>query len=228
MIFNFNHEKAVLRYSFKDPRKSLLLRKFAGPPLFRGRGAQVSSLQASRADSLVNACRRTRDYSPVARAGKDRVRLREEKHDGAIQFYLEKTMQYEEILTTITSSNPTSCLEVAVCTGPQGKRKVELRRLWWGEGVGWYCQQSLRLDPSEAEGLLEALKGNRRRWGDRPLSFPGKVIPFPVPRASQTRQRVHPFGKVREKRTSSPLAELPVAAKRRVKRGEDKAATSRV
>jgi hypothetical protein len=131
--------------------------------------------------------------------------------------YLEKTMQYEEILTTITSSNPTSCLEVAVCTDSQGERKVELRRLSWGEGIGWYYQQTLCLDPSEAEGLLGALKGHRRSWGDRPLSFPGTVIPFPVPQASQARQHVHPFGKVREKRTSSPLAELPVAAKRRTK-----------
>jgi hypothetical protein len=137
-------------------------------------------------------------------------------------------MQHEEILTTISGTNRASCLEVAFCTDSLGGRKLELRRLSWGEGVGWYCQQTLRLDPSESEELLWALKGNRYRWRDRPASGGGKVIPFPVLSAPQGDLRVQPVRKAAKTSTGNSSAELPVAAKRGTKRGEEKSATSRV
>jgi len=87
---------------------------------------------------------------------------------------------HEEILTAVAGTNPDSVLEVALCTGGADGRYLELRRLSWGEGIGWYRQQTLRLDVTEAEGLLLALRGNRNKWGERSEEPKGKVIPFPT------------------------------------------------
>ena len=86
-------------------------------------------------------------------------------------------MQQEEILTTIASTSPDTLLEVALCAGSEGGQRIELRRLSWGDGVGWYRQQTLRLDAAEAKGLFQALRG---KWHDRSTRPAGKVIPFPA------------------------------------------------
>lgn len=86
-------------------------------------------------------------------------------------------MQKEEILTTIASTRPDTCLEVAVYKDSAGEPGIELRRLSWGEGIGWYRQQTLRLDAAEAAGLLHTLRG---QWRDRSSRPVGKVVPFPL------------------------------------------------
>jgi len=86
----------------------------------------------------------------------------------------------EEILTTIAGMSSDSRLEVALCTGSAEGRYLELRRLSWGEGIGWYRQQTLRLDAAEAEGLLLALRGSRNKWREQTEEPRGKVIPFPT------------------------------------------------
>jgi hypothetical protein len=139
----------------------------------------------------------------------------------------EKTMEREESRMTINGADPTSCLEVVVRADSQGKRKIELRRLLWGEGVGWYCQQTLRLNLNEAEDLFWALRGSRNRWRDRPASEQGKVIPFPVQPTDVRGQRLHRSGKAPKKRTGSPSYEPPVAEKKRTKQGEERSVTSR-
>ena len=95
-------------------------------------------------------------------------------------------MTDEKTTTTITSSDPDTLLEVALGADDEGLPTLELRRLSWGEGVGWYRQQTLRLHASEAEGLLSALRGNRSHWRERSSASPArKVIPFPHPAAQQ-------------------------------------------
>jgi hypothetical protein len=86
-------------------------------------------------------------------------------------------VQQEEILTTIASTSPDTLLEVAFCTGSEGGQRIELRRLSWGQGVGWYRRHTLRLDAAEAEGLLQALRG---KWRGRSTDPAGKVIAFPA------------------------------------------------
>lgn len=91
-------------------------------------------------------------------------------------------MSHEKIISTITSAHPDSLLEVALCQHDEGQPTVELRRLSWGEGVGWFRQQTLRLEATEAEDLLLALRGNRSQWRQQPAAPQGrKVIPFPRP-----------------------------------------------
>jgi hypothetical protein len=93
---------------------------------------------------------------------------------------MEGNMSPEKILTTITSADPDSLLEVALCGRENGQTTIELRRLSWGEGIGWFRQQTLRLDTAEAESLLSALRTSRNQWKARPANPQArKVIPFP-------------------------------------------------
>jgi len=113
---------------------------------------------------------------------------------------VEGTVQQEEILTTITNTNPDSLLEIVLSADSEGRQKLELRRFSWGEGIGWYRQQTLQLDVAEAEELLLTLRGNRRKWGARFAGSQGKVIPFPLLAASQQKSRAQDCAIVRQKK----------------------------
>ncbi len=88
-------------------------------------------------------------------------------------------MIQEQTLKTITGEDPTVRLEVVVGADTQGTPLVELRRLSWGKGIGWYRQHTLQLDPTEVDVLLQTLRGSRQQWQDTPAPVRGKVIPFP-------------------------------------------------
>lgn len=118
-------------------------------------------------------------------------------------------MQHKEILTTIAHPDSTSCLEVALKTDPEGRRTLELRRLLWGEGVGWYSQQTLSLETEEAEQLLHGLRRGRRSWGGQFATSGEKVIPFPL---------ISP---------GSSASSCPTSKKRGKRRGKAQAAISR-
>lgn len=132
-------------------------------------------------------------------------------------------MEHEKVLTTIIGTNETSRLDVALGPDVQGGRTIELRRLSWGDGVGWYCQQTLRLDPREAEELLWALKGNRRKWRDQPDERTGKIIVFPLLQTHQKSQNVS-FLYNDPKRRSRRLS--PAASVTRKTKGKQKESRS--
>jgi hypothetical protein len=88
-------------------------------------------------------------------------------------------MAQEHTLKTIAGENPDVRLDVVVGADTDGTPLVELRRLSWGKGVGWYRQHTLQLDPSEAAALLQTLRGSRQQWQETPAPARGKVIPFP-------------------------------------------------
>jgi len=94
-------------------------------------------------------------------------------------------MQQEKILATLTGHDANSCLEIAACCDADDRKGIKLRRLAWGQGVGWYCQQALWLTPEEAEGLLVTLRKSRDAWRGETQQSPGKVIPFPNAAGSQ-------------------------------------------
>lgn len=130
---------------------------------------------------------------------------------------LEGTVQQEEILTTITNTNPDALLEIALSADSEGRQKIELRRFSWGEGVGWYRQQTLQLDVTEAEELLLTLRENRRKWGTRFTGSQGKVIPFPLLAVSQQKSRAQ--GRIiarRKKERATQSLSRPLQKKRNV------------
>lgn len=97
-------------------------------------------------------------------------------------------MQHETTLATIAGANPDTLLEVTLRPGHADEQYLELRRLSWGEGVGWYRQQTLRLNTAEAEELFLALRRNRSKWRKQPQGSRGKVILFPTQAGQQNQQ----------------------------------------
>jgi hypothetical protein len=98
----------------------------------------------------------------------------------SLSLAVEGPVHREEILTTVTNTNPDSLLEIALSTDSAGRQILELRRFSWGEGIGWYRQQTFQLDVAETEALLLSLRSNRRKWNPQLAQPQGKVIPFPL------------------------------------------------
>lgn len=72
----------------------------------------------------------------------------------------------EFILGDQFNEDGTTRLEVALVAS-QGKTRVELRLLGWGEGIGWYVQKRIQLDPLQ----IRALRGILGRGKGRMKSF---------------------------------------------------------
>jgi hypothetical protein len=63
----------------------------------------------------------------------------------------------EIILATIPGAREDEQLEVALCQIPGEGSKLELRQQTWGEGIGWYTQSRVRLDPQQVGELRGVL-----------------------------------------------------------------------
>ena len=86
---------------------------------------------------------------------------------------------HQEVLATVPQNNGETALEVALVYDGAGGTRLELRHLVWGDGLGWYRQQTLTLDAMAARALLGSLGSVRHRL--RPMTKSpgeGKVIPF--------------------------------------------------
>ncbi len=91
----------------------------------------------------------------------------------------------EEILAVIPQQQDR--LEVVWVEDGEGKKAFELRRLLWGEGVGWYRLHTFRLEPGGVEALLKTLRQARRRLkGEKGW---GQVVPFPLQGEARKKQR---------------------------------------
>ncbi|MGB4780467.1 hypothetical protein [Candidatus Methylomirabilis sp.] len=81
----------------------------------------------------------------------------------------------EFILGGQFNEDGTTRLEVALLDSG-GKTRLELRLLGWGEGIGWYVQKRIQLDPLQ----IRALRGILGRGEGRMKSF--------TPRLKMTRK----------------------------------------
>lgn len=128
-------------------------------------------------------------------------------------------MEGEKLLATL--GNRDSVLEVALCMDATAGPHIELRRLSWGEGVGWYRQQTLQMTGAEAEGLLLALRASRSKWKSRAADSSRKVIPFPTLTSSQEKpERRTAWQQGMEKRTGGLGGEPPAGVARATRRGK--------
>jgi len=71
-------------------------------------------------------------------------------------------MECQEVtLSTIQGSDENHRLAVVLVTGVPGTAlpasRVELRQQTWGEGVGWFTQTSIALEPEQVAGLKATL-----------------------------------------------------------------------
>jgi len=97
----------------------------------------------------------------------------------------------QDMVTTLIGTSPDTLLEVALSQQPEGGPTLEVRRLSWGEGVGWYRQQTLRLDALETAGLLRVMENAKREKHKCLERRGGKILPFPPcgNRQSETEQQ---------------------------------------
>jgi hypothetical protein len=137
-------------------------------------------------------------------------------------------MQHEEILTTIVGADQTSRLEVALSLDAHNRQTLELRRLSWGEGVGWYCQQTLCLGSQEIEDLLQVLRRSQIKWRAQCGRGQGKVIPFPSSLINQEERRMHSLRDVQKKQSTNLASAVPMGEKRGAKQRREESVTSRV
>jgi hypothetical protein len=86
---------------------------------------------------------------------------------------------HQEVLATVPQNNGQTALEVALVYDGAGGTRLELRYLVWGDGLGWYRQQTLALDAVAARALLGSLGSVRHRLKPTTKHLgEGKVIPF--------------------------------------------------
>lgn len=68
-------------------------------------------------------------------------------------------MSHEAVLTTIPGGHDREQLVVVLRSGPQGSQLV-LKQQTWGQGVGWYDQSSVEIEPQQVQALRMALGRN--------------------------------------------------------------------
>lgn len=85
------------------------------------------------------------------------------------------------VLTILPGSDDSQRIVVAHCHGADGVSKISLRQQSWADGIGWYDQKSLDLDPEQLGLLRQALGwggGSAKRTRSAEpviLAFPGVV-----------------------------------------------------
>lgn len=68
----------------------------------------------------------------------------------------------ETILSTIEGSSEDERLLVALCHESLRGSRIELRQQSWGEGVGWFTQSKVELQPEQLNDLRLALGAGGR------------------------------------------------------------------
>lgn len=92
--------------------------------------------------------------------------------------------------------------EATLVMTPGGKPRVRLTQLAWGVGVGWYAQQTLELDLSEAQQIAALLDRAPKRADEipevvQPVADLAPAVPKPIDLATVRARR-----SARRRRTS--------------------------
>ena len=84
----------------------------------------------------------------------------------------------ETTLSTLAGSTETERVMLVLVARPEGS-VVELRQQSWGEGVGWFTQSHVRLEPRQVAELKQTLGQTSNSIARRPLRqpAPGGFIP---------------------------------------------------
>ena len=86
----------------------------------------------------------------------------------------------ETLLASLPGSHECDRALVVLCA-EAGKSHVELRQQSWGEGVGWFTQSKVTLEPNQIAGLRSVLGktgSSARPASAAPTSFSPRVVRF--------------------------------------------------
>jgi hypothetical protein len=86
------------------------------------------------------------------------------------------------ILATLPGSAPFQRLEVALEQRPDGRLVIDLRDQHFAEGIGWFDQRRMTLDPRQFQ-QLQAVLGLKSAALDAAAQEMPATIPFPGPRS---------------------------------------------
>ncbi len=63
----------------------------------------------------------------------------------------------EVVVATIPGAHDDQRLEVALCQSPGQANYLELRQQTWGDGIGWFTQSRVQLEPHQVADLRAVL-----------------------------------------------------------------------
>ncbi len=93
-------------------------------------------------------------------------------------------MAHRTVLATIAGSEPHQRLQVALTQGGDGRLAIDLRDQHYAEGIGWFDQRTLSLDPRQFRQLKAVLGMNASALAAFEDETPA-TIPFPGPSTPQ-------------------------------------------
>ena len=86
----------------------------------------------------------------------------------------------ETVIATLSAQDDTQRLEVVLLSQSGGESRLQLRQQSWGDGVGWFTQSSVELEPQQLAALkmtLGTVPAKARRqtapMSGGPASMPG-------------------------------------------------------
>jgi hypothetical protein len=98
-------------------------------------------------------------------------------------------METRTILTTLPGSSHGQRLEVALTPGRDGRLVIELREQHYAEGIGWFDQRALTLEPAQFKRLQAALALKTTGDAAVELDAPPMILPFPGPPEVEPRRK---------------------------------------
>jgi hypothetical protein len=87
-------------------------------------------------------------------------------------------------LTTLAGSAPDQRVQVSLIQRRDGRVAIALCEQHYADGIGWFDQRTLSLDPRQLRQLSAVLNLNGSRLAEYESEAPA-IVPFPVPSTSE-------------------------------------------
>ena len=84
------------------------------------------------------------------------------------------------VLATLGGKGPSQRLEVSLSQGEDGRLLIDLREQHHAEGIGWFDQRRLELDPRQFQEL-QAVLGLKSKELEASILEEPMTVPFPGP-----------------------------------------------
>ena len=97
-------------------------------------------------------------------------------------------MSKRTILATLGGRGPSQRLQVGLSQADDGRLLIDLREQHHAEGIGWFDQRRLELDPRQFQQLQAVLDLKPDALGLTTLDAPA-TVPFPGPAPDGERRR---------------------------------------
>jgi hypothetical protein len=97
-------------------------------------------------------------------------------------------MDAQIVLADLPGAGPHQRLRVALDQGDDGRLTIELCEQHYAEGIGWFDQRSLSLEPGQFKRLQAVLGMKAASWDVQDRDEPPATLPFPGPNVSGPRR----------------------------------------